>query len=901
MASRPVHYVLSTHWDREWYRTFQDFRFRLVQLLDRVFEGWESGELKGPFQTDGQAIILEDYLEIHPEKREKVKQYLEQGKLVSGPWYVLPDEFIVSGESIIRNLLVGRQLVRSLGGVPSNAGFMCDLFGQNSQMPQLFAGFDIHGAFIWRGVNQLQRMVRWKGADGTEIPAYRFGWGGYCDYALRVRHGDKPGYVVDLEQTAEEITSFLEEENGKNEVDPILLFDGGDHMGWDKEVYQVLNLLMDQEKSPYQVKHTSLDGYLAEMLPQSDRITKTIAGELRDPGAFLLDKDQQWVIPGVLSSRVWIKQLNAACQTMLCHWAEPISTAAHTLLGYEYPKGYLEVAWKWLLTNHPHDSICGCSIDAVHEDMRYRFHQCQEIAERLTGDAALHLAASIQGEPGSNELRVVIFNPLPLPYSQPAELTLDIPVEWPTFNEFFGYEPKPAFRIYDETGKETPYQRLGQSMNQSRFRSFDARFPQAFKVNAIKVSLPLQIPAMGYTTLTVRAGQAGVPTRHPEVPGMATSERSMSNGILSVTIDHNGSLSITDLRSGQIYQRLLTFEDRADIGDGWFHGIASNDQVFLSSACSAATALVHNGPLLTTFRIRTIMTLPAEFDFTAMQRSTKTSDLVIDSLVSLHRGSDRLEVNTVVHNMVGDHRLRVLFPTGVQIDTFLTDTPFDVVERQIGLSADNHLYRELEVETRPQQTWSAIYQQPRGLAVVSTGLMEVAVQDLPERPIALTLYRSTRRTVFTEGEPLGQLFGDLTFHYWILPLATEPDRTALFYCGQALGAGLRVIQMIAVDVKTNRLKDNLPLSASYLKVEGPVVMTSLREVENGMEVRLFNPNQAPVKARLDFSGQPPTGRQFTTARQVDCESHPNGPINTFDGKTFPIEFGPKQILTVRFE
>jgi hypothetical protein len=901
MASRPVHYVLSTHWDREWYRTFQDFRFRLVKLLDQVFEGWESGELKGPFQTDGQAIILEDYLEIHPENRERVKHYLEQGKLVAGPWYVLPDEFIVSGESIIRNLLYGRQVVRSLGGVPSNAGFMCDLFGQNSQMPQLFAGFGIRGAFIWRGINELDRMVKWKGADGTEVPGYRFGWGGYCDFALRVRHGDKPGFVVDLEQTAEEITSFLDEETGKNEVEPILVFDGGDHLGWDKETYKVLNLLMDQDNSPYQIRHTSLDGYLADMLPQSGRITKTISGELRDPGAFLLDKDQQWVIPGVLSSRVWIKQQNAACQTLLCHWAEPISTAAHALLGYEYPKGYLEVAWKWLLTNHPHDSICGCSIDAVHEDMRYRFHQCQDIAERITGDAALHLAASITGEPGANELRVVIFNPLPVPYDQATEISLDIPVEWPTFNEFFGFEPKPAFRIYDETGKELPYQRLGQTMNQTRYRSFDARFPQTFKINAIKVSLPLQIPSMGYTTLTLQAGQAGVPTRHPEVPGMAISERSMSNGILSVTVEANGTLSITDLRNGQTYERLLTFEDRADIGDGWFHGMAANDQIFHSSACSAAVVLVHNGPQLTTFRIRNTMNLPAEFDFSAMQRSAKTSDLVIDSLISLHRGSDRLQVETVVHNNIGDHRLRVLFPSRVQADHFMTDTPFDVVERSIALRSDNHLYRELEVETRPQQTWSAIYQEPRGLAVVSTGLMEVAAQDLPERPLALTLYRSTRRTVFTESEPLGQLFGDLSFHYWIVPLSAEPNRTTLFQLGQSLAAGMRVIQMNAVDVKTNRMKDNLPLSASFLKVEGPVVMTSLREVENGTEVRLFNPNLSPVKANLDFSGRSSSQPGFTTARLVDFESQPAGPVTPFDGKVFPVDFGPKQILTVRFE
>jgi len=375
----------------------------------------------------------------------------------------------------------------------------------------------------------------------------------------------------------------------------------------------------------------------------------------------------------------------------------------------------------------------------------------------------------------------------------------------------------------------------------------------------------------------------------------------MSNGILSVTVEPNGSLSITDLRNGQSYQRLLTFEDRADIGDGWFHGIASNDQTFLSSACSAAVALVHNGPLLTTFRIRMTMSLPAEFDFATMQRSARITDLLIESLVSLHCDSDRLEVETTVHNSVGDHRLRVLFPTGVQANTFMTDTPFDVVERQIALSPDNHLYRELEVETRPQQTWSAIYKQPRGLAIVSTGLHEVAVQDLPERPLALTLFRATRRTVFTEGELLGQLFGDLTFHYWILPLAAEPDRAALCNVGQSLATGVRMIQMIAVDVKTNRIKDNLPLSSSFLEVEGPVVMTSLREVEKGMEVRLFNPNLEPAKARLVFSVQPAGSKRFTSVSQVDFESHPIGPVNSFDGIAFPVEFGQKQILTLRFE
>jgi alpha-mannosidase len=242
MSPRQAHYVLSTHWDREWYQTFQNFRYQLVRLLDRVLEGWDNGQLKGPFQTDGQVIVLEDYLEIRPERRQKVGELLKEGKLVAGPWYVMPDEFIVSGESLVRNLLVGRQLVRTLGGNPSNAGFVCDIFGHNSQLPQIFAGFGIQGGYIWRGINpiqstpsgvrKIQRLVRWRGADGTELPCYRFGKVGYCSYAVQVRHASEPDRPFDLEQTWEDMDAFLGEEAEATEVQPLLLFDGGDHMEW---------------------------------------------------------------------------------------------------------------------------------------------------------------------------------------------------------------------------------------------------------------------------------------------------------------------------------------------------------------------------------------------------------------------------------------------------------------------------------------------------------------------------------------------------------------------------------------------------------------------------------------------------------------------------------------------
>ena len=899
MATLPrlrAHFVLSTHWDREWYEPFQFYRHRLVRLLDNVLAGLEDGRLQGPFQTDGQAIILEDYLEIRPERRAQIERLAAEGKLVIGPWYVLPDEFLVSGESLIRNIQRGRSIARSFGTAPSNAGFVCDLFGHNSQMPQIFAGFGIKGGFVWRGLNHLEtRHVRWQGADGTELLAYRFPTGGYCDYAFQIRHARSHAQPVSDQRLASDLRSYLEHEAEHTEVDAILLFDGGDHEEWDRAAYAAMLRFREQDHDDFEIVHTSLDQYLEDILPQISQVGATVKGELRDAGRFF--HDQQWVIPGVLSSRVWIKQANAACESRLTQWAEPFTTFAHLALQSEMPTGYLDVAWQWLIKNHPHDSICGCSIDTVHEDMKYRFSQCRQIADRITLEATRQIAASVAGDVPHDEVRVVVFNPLLQPLNESTELTLQIPTDWPRFNEFFGFEPKPAFRIYGPDGAELPYQRLHQTNNRSKVRIYTDKFPESYRTHDVRVSLPLAIPALGYTTLTVRAQRDGSATRHPATSGLALSEHSMANEFLTVTVESNGSLTVHDKRTGETYTRWLTFEDTADIGDGWYHGQAVNDQTFVSTASHAAVALVHDGPQLTTFRIRTTLQVPEAFVFDdTMRRSDQLTELVVDSLVSLRPALPRIEVETRIHNVAADHRLRVLFPSGVNADTYWADTPFDVVERPVALNAENHLYRELEVETKPQQTWTAVQAGNRGMAVVSSGLHESAVRDLPERPIALTLFRSTRRTVFTDGEPGGLLIGDLAFRYWLVPLAGPPDPVHLLHLGQQLAAGIRDVQLRAEDVTLHRTETSMPLASSLLAVDGPVVVTSLRAVADGVEVRAYNPTQTSADAQFRWG----EGTSFAQTIPVNFEGEPIGtPLQVSNG-TCRVQLSAKQILTLRF-
>ena len=893
MNRRRAHYVLSTHWDREWHQSFQDFRYRLVHLIDQVIDGLSDGRLKGPFQTDGQSIILEDYLEIRPERRTQVEQLTRGRKFVVGPWFTMPDEFTVSGESIIRNLRLGREIARSFGGEPSGAGFVCDIFGHNSQLPQIFAGFNIRGGLIWRGQNLVEQAhFLWRGADGTTLPCYRFGRSGYCTYTYNVRHSTDPNQQFDPAQARADLAAFLDNEARRGAVDPVLIFDGGDHLEWDAQHYGVLVEYMQRSDAPYQVVHTCLDDYLTEMLAQADRIQTVLEGELREPALLPGEKDQQWLIPGVLSSRVVLKQANRACETLLCHWAEPFSAFAHAALGVEYPQGFLNVAWRWLLQNHAHDSIDGCSIDQVHCDVRYRFDQCRLIAERLTTEATYSIAANVTGDFADDELRVVVFNPLPQDFSGVMELALQIPGEWRMFNEFFGFEPKPAFRIYDADGNELPYQRCAQAMNQIKKRLRGIKFPQAYRTHDVTVAVRLTIPAMGYTTLTVRQGEAGRPTRHPETPGLATSERSMENEFLKVKVESNATLTLTDKRSGQTYDRLLTFEDCADIGDGWYHGVAVNDQVFVSTASKSEVALVHNGPLLTTFRVRTTMSVPQGVRFDSMTRSEQFAELVIDSLINLRPGQDFVEVRTTVDNTADDHRLRMLFPSGAAAETYLADSAFDVVERPIALRSDNYLYRELEVETKPQQSWTAVHDVQRGLAVVSDGLLETAVRDLPERPIALTLFRGTRRTVMTNGEPEGQLRGQLTFDYRIVPLNGSPDRARLCALGQQLSARLRTAQLRAADQAIYRTERTLPPTDSFLRVSGAAVVTSVRQVGEHLEVRMFNPTDQSTIVTLET--------HMNSIQRVDLESNPleEWEWNDID-EPCEISLSPKQIVTFR--
>jgi len=184
---KTLHIISHTHWDREWYMSFEQHRMRLVELMDTLIDKMENDERYKYFHLDGQTIIIDDYLEIKPEMRERLYALIKSGRIQVGPWYILQDEYLTSGESNIRNMIEGLKFCKENGIDPVMSGYMPDAFGNISQMPQILAGFKIDNAIFGRGQGQIlfdnkvpedgtinDKELIWQGADGTTVIGVMF-------------------------------------------------------------------------------------------------------------------------------------------------------------------------------------------------------------------------------------------------------------------------------------------------------------------------------------------------------------------------------------------------------------------------------------------------------------------------------------------------------------------------------------------------------------------------------------------------------------------------------------------------------------------------------------------------------------------------------------------------------
>lgn len=866
-----IFYLNSTHWDREWYLPFQGFRYNLVEMVNDLIKTMENDPEYKLFCFDGQTVVLEDYAEIEPEGAKKLRSLIEEGRIVVGPWYVMPDEFLVSGESLIRNLMTGDALAKKWGGKPWKYGYVNDVFGHIAQMPQIFSGFDIQGSYVGRGLGNTDfNHFVWQAPDGTKCYTSIGSYGAFARKKM-----DKYG----TEEFPELLRNWIDANIARSDAPIVFFSNTDDHKKATPYTPKVLNMIREMYPDA-EVVDADLTA-MAEELKKYESCLPIVCGELNEPiDRCDFEVANMKLLYHCLSSYYPIKQENDCCQNLLEKQIEPM-LAVSAIENQPIQHRYVDVAYRHLLENHPHDSICGCSGDQVHKDMIYRFDQVKGICNRLY-DRFLEFAPHGKGK----EYELKLYNFTPSPRKRYITANIDFFKDYPTVH--CGYAAKEVynnFRLFDENGNEIPYQIVAID------RDVKKRIATAFQAEATfdvyTICFEAELPAFGYSVYKVTPEKEKVAYAN----GLPCGDSWAENDFIRLDIRPNGQLDITDKRTGMVYAKLNEFTDNAEVGDGWRHESPMNSYTVSGFGSHATISLISAGFATVAFQIEKDIMLPAFLDPKSLKRSEIKKPLHMEYTVTLKRDSAAVEVALKIDNKIKDHRLRLMLPTGVEGDQYFAGQAFYCVERKVG--TDPKTVTWIEPECAEKNMNGIIGKRDsngNGLAFVSAeGLHEGACHHDNDNTIAVTLYRCFDRVYLQTKAIRPQLQQEMTFKYAIVPLDPKTDYTDLLYIQHCL-AGMDIAYSRRVDDQTAH-----PETKSYLSLDHDKVQLSIFKCAqdgNGYIVRVFNASNEAATATLSL------GFDCQKAFETNMNEETIKPISLQENK-LKLTFKPWEIKTVR--
>lgn len=885
---RQLMVVSHTHWDREWYLPYQAFRVRLVGLFDALIELFESDPNYRHFMLDGHTIPLEDYLEVRPDRFDEIQRLVQEGRLLIGPWYIIPDEFLPGGEALVRNFLRGHRVAKLFGPV-MKVGYIPDPFGQIAHMPAILNGFGIRDATMWRGADESLKTTEffWRSPDGSEVLTVHkpmgYGIGGVLPRAHRAFMARLDSIRDDLEPLA--TTPYL------------LVMNGGDHLGPQPELSSLIENGNNGEMEDAVLQHSSLPEVLAGIrsyIVDSRDEWPVHEGEFRSG-------QRAHLLPGVLSARMWIKQVNQECEDLLSHWAEPFSLWADALkneVGSEWKEplppttahmpfptsedsimALVDRAWRHLLENQPHDSICGCSVDAVHDEMGQRYDWVREIGEEVARRALRVIGALAPNDPNGT---IAVFNPTP----QAATGFVTTTLPWD--------DSRPVTAVIGPSGERIEAHQVGTT---HRFVIPDGAPSGYDRTRADVGFVAHDVPGYGYKVYRPEFGD-------PSADDAAeASDWKIENEYFSVEVDEDATLVVGDKRTGRVLRGLNRFVDGGDRGDEYNYCPPEND-VVISRA--ATTRRVHAERVAgrATLVVEQVYRLPRGLSDDRRSRSDEVVEVGIISHVSLTAGVPRVDVTTTVENAADDHRLRVHFNAGVAARESKADQHFGVVSRPVALPDwDRETWMEEPLGTYPQKAFVSVDDGVHGLSIANRGLPEYEVVDAAEgSEIAITLLRcvgwlsrddlSTRRGGAGPqlATPGAQMHGAHTFNYSIIPHAGD------WVAGEAHVQAVQHLRPMRSRFNRHGM-GHIDWSGELVKVTSPAFhVSAIKRAEDGdgIIVRVYNTLDEPADTYVDV----PSAQGAVSLVNLN-EDHVASLRRDESG--VGVNAKPNQIITLRFK
>ena len=860
-----LHIISHSHWDREWYMSFEQHRMRLVELIDALIEKMEQDENYKFFHLDGQTILIDDYLEIRPQMKERLYKLINDGRIQVGPWYILQDEFLTSGEANIRNMTEGLRFCKENNIEPVMTGYMPDAFGNISQMPQLLKGFGIDNAVFGRGVYQMwtseplensDRELIWNGADGTKVIGVMFST--WYDNANQL-----PTNEEDVKITYRKL---IDTTSYDRHTPHLLAMNGSDHQPIQKNLPESIEKAKELFGNEVEIRHSNFKDFIKELRPYADTF-KNVYGELtrqRTTGFRLLVNTASTHIP--------IKQKNHTVQSLLANQCEPISVMADSM-GDAYRSEMLRYAWKKLIQCHPHDTICCCSCDDVIRELSVRLDKAGQSAGYVLEEAARFLGESVNTANFDWEHSLVLLHSSPKSSTELVNATLML-------NE---YTDVSQMSLCDANGKTVPGEitYIGEcttcTLPKNAFRKVENK-------HKYQVVFPAKLDGIGCQIYGVLTDKPVVKTD----TGLILHENGAENSFVRLKIEQDGTLTLTDKKSGRIYPRLNYFEDVGDVGNT-YNFLESDDCLKVYSNNDARCELVNYNGFSATFCITTTMDIPVGAN-NNQKRTNETITHTIKTKVCISAYSPRIDIKTTFTNQSENHRLRALFNNNIQTDTVMADVQFDLIKRQItpwsGWQNPSNCQR--------MQAFFGLEDSQGGLLVAARGLNEYEVLRDGSNTMALTLLRSVgvMGDVGTILTPDAQLKGKkIKLEYAIVPYATN-ERS------QAFDLAYSFEYSSIVSVQTSRHQGVINKAKTFVSIKGDYIrFSALKKAENedAYILRLYNISDEEQKAEI-FIDSSICSQAFITNLAEDSEN----PITITDG-VLKIEFAPKKIQTLKLK
>jgi alpha-mannosidase len=721
MSRRIIHLIPHTHWDREWYLPLGGLRARLVEALDALLEQLEQDRRITSFLLDGQTILLDDYLTIRPERRETVAALVEAGRLVTGPWYVLADEQVPAGESLVRNLILGCSAARRLGG-SAEALYSPDAFGHPGWLPALGQEFGITTAVLWRGVAPEatggKDLFWWQAADGRKILVYHLPPEGY-------EIGSN--LLVPRERLAEAWPRVAAHLLPRAATRHVALFVGADHHAAPPDLGALAGALAAVAPA-HDFRFSHLKEFLLAAAAEARDIAQ-VAGELRWSYGYT------WTLQGVHGTRAPLKRRNSTIEQLLLRAAEPLAA----LTAGSGSAAILRQAWRETIACHFHDAIAGCASDLVAQAMEVRFDDAEAAAREVVRTALDRLAghdpdlARARGPEGS---RLLVWNAAARARGGVvlAEITFfrrDVPVGPPG-----GRKPRAGrgvrpfmLRAVRADGRvaEIAPQVLSVEPGLERV---DARrhYPDQDEVDRVRIALPLPdaIPGFGARLLEVHMASG-----EPLEEFASAAGRLLWNGRLQFGLDRDGT---GVLRAGGVarpFVGLFALESEADVGDTYTFCPGWRDQA--RRARAGRPRVTAAGPLVAGLEWPLTMRC-------GRGEGVRDGRVTASVRVEAIGDSAALACRILVDNQARDHRLRLRFPTGLVRTPVLAGTGFGVAERAASRKPARRFPSETPVRTAPAHRFVAAARRERGLAVFAPGFFEY--EWTPNGDLLITLLRS---------------------------------------------------------------------------------------------------------------------------------------------------------------